>query len=231
LAHEYHIGSTRKLDALLIHEAKVKGITIDDKDLIQIEFPDSPDIAKQLSENKDPIVFTSRHAVTALEKLVNQYRIRLQSNQAFAIEGKTSQAASKAGFDLLATAPDSGVLAQKIISLQKVKRLLHLSANIRLDGWKKLLTENGIEINTLEVYHKEINTGLFRTDNGVLFFSPSQVDAFWKENNLTKDAPAFCVGETTANRVAELQHSNIQVAEQSSEKEILNTVYRYYNLI
>lgn len=231
MSQEYYIGCTRKLEPSLIDEAKSKRIAIHDRDLIQVELISSPVVAQRLRENTAPLVFTSRHAVTAVGKLINQYHISLQTKKAFAIEGKTSQLALEAGFELLATAPDSGMLAQRIVSFQNLPQLLHLSTNIRLHEWKKILVENRFVINTLEVYHKTINPGIIRADDGVLLFSPSQAVAFFNESDLPKYAPAFCIGATTADKVAELLHTNIQVSEQPSEKEILHTVYRYYNLI
>lgn len=34
--------------------------------------------------------------------------------------------------------------------------------------------------------------------DGVLFLSPSQIDAFFAVNTLPENVPAFCIGNTTA---------------------------------
>ncbi len=230
MSQQYHIASTRKLDATLVSEAKSKGIFIDDKDLLQITLLDTPALAQQLANNTLPLVFTSQYAVQAVTQLIQKHALTLASTQAFCIAGKTETLARQAGFELLDTATDANNLAHKLASSQTHKSLLHLSANIRLDGWKTFLQTHQIEVDTLEVYHKNVHPRQLQADDGVLFFSPSQVDAFWSFNSLEPTTPAFCIGQTTAAHVAGLYHKNIQIAPQANEQELLNTVYNYFNI-
>jgi uroporphyrinogen-III synthase len=231
LSQQYHIASTRKLNAALVSEAKSKGIFIDDKDLLQIDLLDTPTLAQQIANNTLPLVFTSQYAVQAVHQLIQKHALTMATKQAYCIAGKTETLAREAGFELLDTANDANHLAQQLALAQSTKHLLHLSANIRLDGWKTFLQTHQIEVDTLEVYHKNVHPRQLQADDGVLFFSPSQVDAFWSFNSLEPTTPAFCIGQTTATHVAGLYHKNIQIASQANEQALLNTVYNYFNLL
>lgn len=231
MSQHYHIASTRKLNAALVSEAKSKGIFIDDKDLLQIDLLDTPTLAQQIANNTLPLVFTSQYAVQAVVQIIKNHDLTLPSKQAYCIEGKTETLTREAGFDVIDTATDANNLAHKLASTQVAKHLLHLSANIRLDGWKTFLQTHQIEVDTLEVYHKNVHPRQLQADDGVLFFSPSQVDAFWSFNSLEPTTPAFCIGQTTATHVAGLYHKNIQIAPQANEQALLNTVYNYFNLL
>ena len=62
--------------------------------------------------------------------------------------------------------------------------------------------------------------------SGVLFYSPSGIDSYLKENNT--DKTAFCIGETTA-KAARNHFENVQVANLPSVESLLELVKTHYN--
>ena len=86
----------------------------------------------------------------------------------------------------------------------------------------------GIQIIACEVYQKKQLKKKVGQFDGVLFFSPSQFDAFIAANELKPDIPAFCIGRTTATHVAKFNHKNIIVSKQASEEAILKSVYNFF---
>ncbi|MDP1725297.1 MAG: uroporphyrinogen-III synthase [Bacteroidota bacterium] len=223
-----HIACTRFLEKSHKSEAENKGIRIHDDSFVNITFPDQPLLVQTLRDNTFPLIFTSSYAVAAVARLVKKYAIKLINNNAFCISGKTKTAALENGFMIMADAPNALKLANEII-LSNVKEVLHCTANIRRDELREQLQHAGITLNELEVYHKQIISKVVEDFNGVMFFSPSQADAFLQLNKLMPEVPAFCVGSTTANHLAELNHSNIIISKTASEQDLLTEVFNYYN--
>lgn len=225
----YHIACTRVIDAQLKQEALQKGFVVDDKDVLHIDFLDTPSLVDTLTNNTFPLVFTSQYGVLAVVELINKHHIALQQKSAFCISGKTAKLATEAGFSIVETAPNAELLAAKIAALKPTASLLHLSANMALTHWKTFLAAHQLVVNTVEVYHKTIQTQTFAKADAVMFFSPSQIDGYLKSNSLLPSTPAFCIGETTAKHLLQTQHKNTHVANEPSEQALLNHVYHYFN--
>ncbi len=224
-----YIACTRLLDEAVKAEALKKQVQLNDDSFLNISYPDHPLLVETLRENVDPIVFTSIHAVKAVQQLINKYQFKLKTNLAFCITGKTALCAVKNGFSILDEAVNASLLANKIIR-KKSKSVLHCTANIRRNELVHELLNKGIRVKIAEVYHKElVNKKVLKFD-GVMFFSPSQVDAFLSGNMLLPHLPAFCIGATTAKHLASLNHSNIITSNISNEQALLEQVYKYYKI-
>jgi uroporphyrinogen-III synthase len=63
--------------------------------------------------------------------------------------------------------------------------------------------------------------------DGILFFSPSAIESYLKENKI-KNEICFCIGETTAETL-EKTTRNIIVADQPSVENVIEDVINYYN--
>lgn len=227
---QYQLACTRKLNDNLVLMAKAKGITIDCEDLLKIDFLESTELTNKITSNIYPIVFTSKNAVNAFRNITTKNSIIVQTNQAFCIAGITENTAIKEGFNILAVAPDSVSLAERISKDFLNKNLLHAGSNLQLNNWKNILLEKGIRVDSIEIYHKEKVARKLNAEDGVIFFSPSQIDAFYGANTISPEKPAFCIGKTTASQLKQHQHKNILIAAQANEIELLNEVYNYFNI-
>lgn len=225
---QIHIACTRFLEKSNKNEAEHKGIHIHDYSFVNISFPEPTRLTEALRASNLPLVFTSRYAVEALAMLAKKQEIHLKNKQVFCISGRTKISAVENGFLILAEAPNASKLADEIISTH-VKAVLHCTANIRRDELAERLQQAGIEIKILEVYQKQIISKVVKEFNAVMFFSPSQADAFLVLNKLMPEVPAFCVGSTTASHLAKRNHKNIIISKTANEQDLLTEVFNYYN--
>lgn len=218
-----HIVCTRSLKHELIAVAKSAGIFISAIKFLQIKTISTAEFEDIILSSEFPLVFTSTHAVHAVSTL----KARLNNRTVFALDGNTSASAKSAGFKILATAPDATSLAIQIAA-QRIKAILHCTTVNRRDELKIGLESCNITYQAIEVYEKEFTPKKVDPFDGIMFFSPSQIDAFLTKNKLSPDLPAFCIGATTAQHLANLQHKNILKADQASAVQLVQTVLKYY---
>lgn len=219
------IVSTRRLDPNLVARAANLGLFIYDRDFLTITPKPLQTFKKELMMHQGPFVFSSVHAVHAVEKAIKY----LQNKEAFAIEGVTSQAAEAFGFTLLGSQKNTLELADTILS-HKVTSVLHCTTQHRRNEIEEKLNKNPITYKAIEVYNKIQNP--YRVDKveGVMFFSPSQIDSYLQLNILEPHTPAFCIGHTTAGYLEQKGHKNIQVAYKPSENRLFSLLLKYFNL-
>jgi uroporphyrinogen-III synthase len=218
-----HIVCARTLSEELISIARSEGVEIKCYNFLQIQPKELSAFEDVLLTNTKPLVFTSKHAVEAVSPLL----LKLNQIDCFAIEGNTSEKALSLGFTLLGTASDATQLSEKIIETD-TKAVLHCTTHNRRDELKNVLQEAQIQYEAVEVYDKESVSHKVEHLDGLMFFSPSQIDAFLILNKLAPNQPAFCVGKTTAEHLANLNHINIHISKLSSEKELLHTLLNFY---
>jgi len=230
IENKIHIVSTRKIEADLKQMASEKNIIISDFDFLNYEYIQSQDIINLLSINTAPLIFTSQHAVKAIIQLITKNNLQLKSKSCYTIEGVTENLALKNGFTILGSAKDSNQLANKIIE-QKRDRLIFCCGNIRLNNLKDILIKNKIELLELEVYKKTLTP--HKLDNnfdGIMFFSPSQIDSFLKTNSLSIDTPSFCIGSTTMEYLKSKQHFNCFTSKTQTVKSVLNFAIEHFTI-
>ncbi len=221
------IAATRCLAPSLKAQAKSLGCEILDADFLNITYFDNVLILEELSDTCVPFVFTSVHAIKAIVQLKS---LTLQQKKCFCINGATAQTARDAGFDIIATADDATRLATTIIE-KKIAAVMHCTTTLRRTELYDILAKADINVHACEVYGKALNPLYIPDIQGVLFFSPSQIDAFLICNDLPPILPAFCIGKTTADYLSALAHQNIIVASQTNEPAMLFCVYNYFSIL
>jgi uroporphyrinogen-III synthase len=218
-----HIVCTRKLSAELISRAASNGIIIRDIELLDIQPIPVVKFQSALLQSQSPLVFTSAHAVQAVAPLMG----KISNQTAFSIEGNTSEMVKANGFKLFGIAANATQLAH-VIAAKNVNSVLHCTTTHRRNELENGLANYGIAYSTLHVYEKKLTPQKIDSFDGVMFFSPSQVDAFLIANQLETHTPAFSVGSTTANHLKEQGHQHIVIAEQASAEQLLETVLKFY---
>jgi uroporphyrinogen-III synthase len=226
---KFTIFSCRQL-SLENHQLFFKNnLHIIDVDLLTYQYLADETIKNVLLHNINPLVFTSQHAVKAVVQIIEKYNLSPLSLDCFCITGITANFATENNFKVLATAPNSSLLAAEIIRL-KIKRTMFCCGNIRLDDLKLILSEKNIIADELLVYNKILQPyKLQQAIDGILFFSPSQIDAFLLQNELKKTTTAFCIGNTTGNYLTSKTHANLQVAKHSNLNQVIEMTIEYFN--
>jgi len=223
------IACTRHIEKGNKNIALSHGIQLVDCPLVKITYLNPPDLVSLLQKQSRNLVFTSKHALLALEKIAGLDLIP-KDHVVYCISGRTQEYAKKLGFKVKGTATNSKQLSA-CIQKDGVKEVLHLTSNIRLADLQDVLVSQNIKYTAIEVYYKEKQEYTWDDYAGVAFFSPSQIDAFLTCNALQKDKPIFCIGHTTADYGIHKGFKRILVSESSSEEDIIKKIINYYTPI
>jgi uroporphyrinogen-III synthase len=226
---QFTIFSSRKLSTENKQLFTNHDLQIIDVDLLVYEYLNNEQIKNALLLNSNPLVFTSQQAVKSVLNVINKFSLKLPIYDCFCISGITAELATANNFNVLATAPNSALLATQIIN-KNARQVLFCCGNLKLDDLQNILAEKNIAVNELLVYNKHLQPyKLQQNIAGILFFSPSQIDAFLMQNELAKTTMAFCIGDTTANYLLSKNYTNFQVAKHSSLNEVIEMAIEYFN--
>lgn len=144
------------------------------------------------NEKIENAIITSQNAVKAL--IDN----KVQIENCFCVGEKTKTMLEANGFEVKVMTNYGKELAEIIVQKYADEKFTFFCGNLRRDELPELLTKNKVDFTEIEVYKTILNPKKFeRRFDGVLFFSPSTVESFTKENSL-KSTAAFCIGTTTA---------------------------------
>ena len=128
---------------------------------------------------------------------------------------QTRKFLKKKGFKVLAQAENAKELGELIIKDYNNRKFTFFSGSLRRNELPQLLIEHQIVFNEIEVYETvlkpyKINV---KTD-AILFFSPSGVQSFLKENEL-EEQDCFCIGKTTAKALEDKSKNCIVITSYS----------------
>lgn len=168
------------------------------------------------------LIFTSQNAVLSVLKAVKHPETLniLKSKNVFCVGIKTKQLLEENGFNVIAYTGYAADLAEIITLIYNKEKFTFFSGNLRRDTLPKALKNAKIVFNEIEVYEtiltpQKLNT-LF---DGILFFSPSGVESFLKDNKITNQM-CFCIGTTTAEAL-EKHTKNIIIAHQPTVENVI----------
>lgn len=173
----------------------------------------------------DALIFTSQNAVSAVLEFENVEE--LKSKKVFCVGLKTKALLEANGFQVEAFKSYADELAEMISLNYSDLSFTFFSGNLRRDILPEKLKEAGILFNEIKVYEtiltpQKINSKL----DGILFYSPSGVESYTKENKIT-DEMCFCIGNTTA-KALETITKNIIIANQPSVENVIIQCINYF---
>lgn len=194
------------------------GFSIVESDFIKVE--NKPFDLKSINEN---LIFTSQNAV--LSVLENPELQNIKSKSVFCVGLKTKALLEENGFNVIAHTGYAADLAEIILLIYGKESFTFFSGNLRRETLPNSLREGNVKFNEIEVYEtlltpQKINSPV----DGILFFSPSAVESYLKDNKI-KNEICFCIGNTTAEAL-EKTTKNIVIANQPT---IENTIIQCIN--
>ena len=225
MANPTRILSTK---VLLSHQKQVLtdvGLEVLESNFIQVEFKKF-----ELKGIKDNLIFTSQNAVRSFltHPKLEELKSELQQKKVFCVGVKSKTILTDAGFEVVAYTDYASDLAEIIALIYANGSYTFFSGNLSKETLPLALKAAGIEFNEIEVYETKLNPHKITTTvDAILFFSPSGVESYLKENTIKKEL-CFCIGETTAEALEKVT-KKIIVAPQPSIEELLADVIEEYN--
>lgn len=166
------------------------GLSFVDYNAIEIE-----NIAFMLSRKRKNIIITSQNGARSFLNTIKE-GVHITEN-CFVVGNKTTALLEKNGLKVTKMAQNGQELAHFIVKNHKNESFTYFCGKQRRDELPCLLKEENINFEEIVTYETHLNKQTFnRTFDGVLFYSPSGIQAYIANNNT--QTTAFCIGETTA---------------------------------
>lgn len=223
-----HIISTKELDTDILQMALNHDIGITCHPMITVNTKEGSELSTIIKAYGDkPILalFTSRHAVRAVLPSVvpgNKWQIGCLS-------GRTAEAA-EAIFNpeqIIFLASSAGELARQIMAQPIEREIVFFCGDRRLPELPEALS--GYNLTEIVVYTTTSSPArIERHFDGVLFFSPSAVESFFKLNR-ADHATAFALGTTTLQTLKKYTVHDIVLSELPSQEAMMSAVIKYYH--
>ncbi|TDX13419.1 uroporphyrinogen-III synthase [Flavobacterium sp. S87F.05.LMB.W.Kidney.N] len=220
MAKSIQILSTKILSPLQKEELKKGGFDLIEADFIKTE--NKPFEFKNLNES---LIFTSQNAVHSV--LSHPDSEQLKKKNVYCVGLKTKSLLSDNGFNVVAYTGYASDLAEIITLIYRNESYTFFSGNLRRDTLPNALKDAGIQLNEIQVYDTSLQPQKIKAPvDAILFFSPSGVESYLKENTIKKEV-CFCIGETTAEALSKIT-KNIIVADQPTVEDVIEDVIHEY---
>ena len=146
-------------------------------------------------------IFTSRNAVEAVLKVPEAKA--LSPHKAFCVGEKTRESLEKAGWEVVASFGYAQQLADHLVEQYACYSFVFFCGERRMDTLPEQLKTYGIPCHECLTYTTELTPQkLHKPYDGLLFFSPSAVKSFLKENHFAEEK-IICIGSTTQSALPE----------------------------
>jgi uroporphyrinogen-III synthase len=230
--HNKHILSTRPVKIAQVEEAKQKGIQLDVLSFIETEAIQTIEVQQEIewaSTEQATVVFTSMNAVESVTGMLDGF---IPTWRIYCIGFKTKELITGYfGADAIAgTAENASDLADAIIENEEFVEVIFFCGNQRRDALPRKLRKLDIDVNEIVVYETiTVHHTVDKKYDGVLFFSPSAVESFFKKNVLPKSTVVFAIGSTTAETVHKHCPNKILISDQPGKDELVSQAILYFS--
>lgn len=226
-----NILCTRPVDPALVRAAAERNVQVDVAAFIATEPIVTIEVQQEVeaaSAEQAAVIFTSMNAVDAVTSLLDGY---VPEWQIYCIGHKTrEQVIAYFGEELLAgTAENAAALAEKIIEEEIASEFIFFCGNNRRDELPAMLAEADLSVSEIVVYETtEVSRKIDKTYDGILFFSPSAADSFFKTNKAAAKTVLFAIGTTTANQLRKYSGNPIITGTTGSKDSLLQVAVDHF---
>lgn len=173
----------------------------------------------------ETLLFTSQNAVHAVLSFENI--AFLKTKKVFCVGLKTKALLEENGFIVEAYTSYAEDLAEIIALVYSDTSFTFFSGNLRREVLPEMMKNHNITFNEMVVYESILSPKkIHAKPSAILFFSPSGVESYCKENKITEEM-CFCIGNTTAKALEE-KTKNIIIANQPSVENVIIQCIHYY---
>jgi len=170
------------------------------------------------------VVFTSQKAVDAL--LSNFSAVELDFKNIYCVGKRTKRLIEKHIGKVNQVENSAEKLANFLVDNLEEKEVTFFCGNLRREDLPTILEENNIALNEVECYKTNLTPRkLDKKYAGILFFSPSGIESYLKENK-SNTSVAFCIGDTTGNE-AQKYFENVVVSKLPTVESVIKAVNEY----
>jgi len=216
-----NIYSTKNLtkDQILLFNEKV---VAESSDFIKISLNRiKPQVVRNPIEN---VIITSKNSVEAL--LHNFSAVELQFKNIYCVGRRTKRLVEKRIGPVKHAEKNAKALAEHLVEYIDGTEVTYFCSDLRLDDLPTILNDNNIKVNEVEAYQTKYDCKIVKDSvEGIMFYSPSTVQSYLKENNA--DKIAFCIGETTATE-AKKHFKDVRVAKAPTVESVIELVNEHY---
>ncbi len=178
-----------------------------------------------LKNIKDNLIFTSQNAVHSI--LQHSKCAELKTKPVFCVGLKTKILLSENGFNVDVYTGYASDLAEIITLIHPNDSFTFFSGNLRRETLPEALKEGNVTFNEIQVYETTLTPQKIKDSvEAILFFSPSGVASYLKENTIKKET-CFCIGETTAEALQKIT-KNVIIAENPTIEDVIEECINEY---
>ena len=222
---------TRPLNKPIVEEAQQKGITIDEISFIETEAIKSIEVKQEIEQAAKKIatvVFTSMNAVEAVADYLDgqavEWKIYCMGTTTNLLVKKYFRAQHLAGI-----ANNAAELAELITADFMIDDVIFFCGDQRRDELPQLLRSNHINVTEIIVYKTiAVLHTIEKTYHGILFFSPSAVESFFRNNKLPNSTILFAIGSTTAKEIKKYSTNKIIISDQPGKENLVLKMVEYF---
>lgn len=216
------ILATKKLSSIQRQKFLIEGFSITETNFIatsSLYFNDEISFQN--------IIFTSKNAVESV--LFHNNKKKLIANcDCFCVGATTRALLEENGIAVKLEKPSAIELATALCEEYSQESFIFFCGNMRKDDLPKLFKEKKINWKEIIVYETQLLPQKIEdAQDGVLFFSPSAVDAFLQENKLLNQV-CFAIGKTTAEKLNKYTNKVI-TAQSPTIDETIAMCINYFN--
>ena len=216
MGNKISILSTKKLQSNQRNFLLNAGFSVIEADFIKISI-----LPFQLKNTPTLLLFTSQNAVESVLK--NKKAEILKTIPAICVGIKTKQLLEKNGFRVLAMEEYAQRLAPIIQKDFSKEHIAFFAGNLRRNVLPDAMNQANITFDEYLVYqNEESSVKIEHHTNGLLFYSPSGVESYLKQNTITTQT-CFCIGTTTADALKNIT-KNVVIANQQTIEELIKLI-------
>jgi uroporphyrinogen-III synthase len=193
--------------------------------VLEVDFIATQNQIFELNDIFDNLIITSQNAAQSI--LLHSKCSALKTKNVFCVGLKTKALLEENGFNVGVYVDYASDLAEIITLIYSGESYTFFSGNLRKETLPKALKEAKIKFNEIQVYETTLTPQKIKTTvDGILFFSPSAVESYLKDNKIKAEI-CFCIGNTTAESLDKVT-KNIIVADQPSVENVIDDVIEEY---
>tara|TARA_B100001093_G_scaffold88204_1_gene80210 strand:- start:155 stop:823 length:669 start_codon:yes stop_codon:yes gene_type:complete len=213
------------LSTIKLSEAQCELFSNNGIELLQYNFIKITPLSFELPSHTGSWIFTSKNAVDAVYS--SNEKLKYNKIPHYCVGEKTKSALVKNGQKVIKMSNNSLKLANYLINNHKNEKYVFCRGSIINKDFSNFFYTNKMNLNEIPVYKTElVPKKIDCILDGIMFFSPSAIKSFMKNNKLNS-SECFCIGETTS-AFAKKFSSKIHYANVPSVENVINQTINFF---